>query len=572
MSHLEEAPRKGRQIRSDEGLVVAHVHPKPATSHDRTQWVAVLTKSGAHEWDHHSLGSHGARGAIKDFANAQGTSVHVEYEGREVSKIYPDADRWAPVGGALHEGGSLADFDNLEALIEHARGEGATHVLVAPGDTRLYFPTDGGYREAKAKQMDGYWHIPAPNWRPIVASLPTEKVEPIENFQFYRQPGRRREGAALHRAGVMRRGVVREASAGTNELKSSVRWVPDVDGGLVSAESLPVAAARSLVASLERDGHEASWASDHDDRSRAWVYATSIPEGRRGVVRKASEAGWQPGGHRIMMESLVGQWAVGGDVADKIDYGRVTRDSRSTDGKVDIAWKWSGTKETLKPTYNKVTFYSSEDMARREAEARVKVMSPGPSFSNRHVREERNDRLFIGVFPAGISYADKSREKHGDYARCGSLSFDTLELTIERDCPAALRKEIETHAAKIQARRGESYPTSSSGHTVILGGRAVREQEDEALFDRPDSIKRFIDRELAKHGDVVRDHFRTAADDAAKMAKKYEADARLSKGGLEGKRAAAAASAIRKSEAMLRKAAQGGVRETPKKKTKRGKR
>ena len=83
--------------------------------------------------------------------------------------------------------------------------------------------------------------------------------------------------------------------------------------------------------------------------------------------------------------------------------------------------------------------------------------------------QARNDRLFIGVFPTGISYADTSREKHGDYARCAFLSFSTLRLEFEPDCPAALRREIEQHAKTIQAKRGEAYPIDSSGHTIILG-------------------------------------------------------------------------------------------------------
>jgi len=85
-----------------------------------------------------------------------------------------------------------------------------------------------------------------------------------------------------------------------------------------------------------------------------------------------------------------------------------------------------------------------------------------------------NDRLFIGVYSTGISYADRKREKHGDYAKCAFLDFDTLTLKFYPDCPASLRKEIEQHAATIQARRGEQYPIDASGHTVTLGGRQAK--------------------------------------------------------------------------------------------------
>ena len=82
-----------------------------------------------------------------------------------------------------------------------------------------------------------------------------------------------------------------------------------------------------------------------------------------------------------------------------------------------------------------------------------------------------SDRLFMGVYPGGIVYADKSREKDGDYARCAFLSFSTLELQWEKDCPGDLRAEIERDAARIQSMRGQPYPIDASGNTVILGKR-----------------------------------------------------------------------------------------------------
>lgn len=80
-----------------------------------------------------------------------------------------------------------------------------------------------------------------------------------------------------------------------------------------------------------------------------------------------------------------------------------------------------------------------------------------------------NERIFAGVFSTGIGYADRAREKHGDWARLAFLSFSTLELVIEKDCPAALRADIEANAAKIQARRGEQYQVSTCGQTITLG-------------------------------------------------------------------------------------------------------
>lgn len=108
------------------------------------------------------------------------------------------------IGVTVHtraEEHAVADFDNIEALIEHSRGEGATHV----GGKRIYFPNgDGRWQEALAFNREGYWHLPAPEYRPIVSQLPGD-AEPIESFKFYQQPGRRKQGEALRKSGAARR-------------------------------------------------------------------------------------------------------------------------------------------------------------------------------------------------------------------------------------------------------------------------------------------------------------------------------------------------------------------------------
>ena len=83
-----------------------------------------------------------------------------------------------------------------------------------------------------------------------------------------------------------------------------------------------------------------------------------------------------------------------------------------------------------------------------------------------------NARIFAGIYPEGIVYADRKREVAGDYKRLAFLSYGTLALDVERDCPTALRADIVADAATIQARKGESFEVSSSGQTVTLGSRA----------------------------------------------------------------------------------------------------
>ena len=82
---------------------------------------------------------------------------------------------------------------------------------------------------------------------------------------------------------------------------------------------------------------------------------------------------------------------------------------------------------------------------------------------------EPNERLFIGIYPCGISYADRSREEHGDYKKLAFLPYSTLALDVRPDCPPDLRQTIEADAATIIARKGEPYQVSTCGQTVILG-------------------------------------------------------------------------------------------------------
>src|SRR5947209_19655859 len=58
-----------------------------------------------------------------------------------------------------------------------------------------------------------------------------------------------------------------------------------------------------------------------------------------------------------------------------------------------------------------------------------------------------NNRIFVGLFPTGIVYADRKVERHGDYKRLGFLPYSTLALEIEKDCPPALAREIRADAA-----------------------------------------------------------------------------------------------------------------------------
>jgi hypothetical protein len=79
------------------------------------------------------------------------------------------------------------------------------------------------------------------------------------------------------------------------------------------------------------------------------------------------------------------------------------------------------------------------------------------------------NNLFICKFASGISYADKSKKKHGDFLSCAFLDFKTLTLSFRKECPKELIERIKNHAATIQAMKGEKYPISLCNQYVTLG-------------------------------------------------------------------------------------------------------
>ena len=81
-----------------------------------------------------------------------------------------------------------------------------------------------------------------------------------------------------------------------------------------------------------------------------------------------------------------------------------------------------------------------------------------------------NSRIFAGVCPSGIIYADRLRNKHGDWARLALLPFRSLALDVEGDCPQDLLADIQADAKRLQSMRGEQYQISGCGQTVTLGG------------------------------------------------------------------------------------------------------
>ena len=82
------------------------------------------------------------------------------------------------------------------------------------------------------------------------------------------------------------------------------------------------------------------------------------------------------------------------------------------------------------------------------------------------------DRLFVGVYPGGVVYADRAVEAHGDYKDVAVLPYGSLAFEV-RDARSPLLAEACAHAATIQARRGELFALSACGEADVAAGLAT---------------------------------------------------------------------------------------------------
>lgn len=77
-------------------------------------------------------------------------------------------------------------------------------------------------------------------------------------------------------------------------------------------------------------------------------------------------------------------------------------------------------------------------------------------------------RLFIGIYPTGVVYADRHQEQNRDYKRLAFLPYKELTLEWSPDVPDELRKRIERHAQTIICRKGQPFDLGACS-PIILG-------------------------------------------------------------------------------------------------------
>lgn len=63
-----------------------------------------------------------------------------------------------------------------------------------------------------------------------------------------------------------------------------------------------------------------------------------------------------------------------------------------------------------------------------------------------------NQRIFTGIYPCGIVYADRHTEVRGDFKRLAFLPFHGMRLELAADCPPDLAEQIQTSVKKYEGR------------------------------------------------------------------------------------------------------------------------
>lgn len=78
----------------------------------------------------------------------------------------------------------------------------------------------------------------------------------------------------------------------------------------------------------------------------------------------------------------------------------------------------------------------------------------------------KHKRLFAGLYPTGIVYADRKHFGNGGYLVVAFLPYHSLELEI-KEPNNDLLSEIEADAAQYKA--GDKLQISASGQYIVLG-------------------------------------------------------------------------------------------------------
>jgi hypothetical protein len=98
-------------------------------------------------------------------------------------------------------------------------------------------------------------------------------------------------------------------------------------------------------------------------------------------------------------------------------------------------------------------------------------------------RTYTKEDLFIGNFPTGFVYANMAKEVAGDYQRLAYLNYSTLQLEVEKACPAELLTHIRAHHEAMLARRHTVYPIAGNASVVLGGSDLTQAQRDQIYIE-----------------------------------------------------------------------------------------
>ncbi len=209
----EEVLRMHRSLRGGKSVDDA------GRSVDRTAWYIDAYKG---EEIIHTSGPYASKSeAVQAMRRRRDLSWGDPYQGMDMGH----APAPEPSGLRANESHRVADFNTLEDLLEHARKEGATHVIKGHKSwddpySYIYFPSGNRirpYTEARVFHEHGYWHTEAPGARAMIVTLPPN-ADPIAERRTPRRGVREAREAPRGRRATGGRQATKPGNHGTLKL------------------------------------------------------------------------------------------------------------------------------------------------------------------------------------------------------------------------------------------------------------------------------------------------------------------------------------------------------------------
>ena len=160
--------------------------------------------------------------------------------------------------------------------------------------------------------------------------------------------------------------------------------------------------------------------------------------------------------------------------ASGITASRRRKLDRQLDSYITLAKTWKELKGKVNSLESKMNAYASGKI---DIQGRAISEKPKVKAKKKPIRDwTPQERVFIGGAVTGWSFADKAKERNGDYGHIGILFYDTLEWRPAKDNPQ-MPPEVEAYVQekieKLRALKGTFDSDASGSRRSLIGWKAL---------------------------------------------------------------------------------------------------